>query len=602
MANDLALAYGSRQPTARNQYVPRQIGDREQQIVRDILREFGQYQLERGVFAGQWEETSLLLLPTSRNTFYFANYNWQGQKKTDRQIDGTGALALHRFCAIADSLVTPVNSTWHGLEAGGPNGDYIMKDRNTRLWFEQVTRILFKQRYADHANFAAQNYNNWQSLGAFGNATMFVDRFDARWNGGIAGLRYRAVPLGETFYGQNHQGRVDRMIRWFQATPYQAVQKWGLDALPANLKGPLDQDSQYRYNFLHCVKPRDLDEYDPQRLDVKGMAFCSYYVSIEGMCLMQPEGGYRTFPYAVSRYDQTPGEVYGRGPAQIVLPALKTLNAQKATFLKQGHRAADPVLLVADDGVVGASLRPGALVKGGVSNDGKELVKILPTGNVQIAKEMMLEERNLIDDTFLVSLFKVLTEHPQMTATQVVELVNEKGMLVAPTMGRQHAEYVGGFVPRELDLLSDLRMLPPMPPRLREAGGEYTIVDTSPLAMARRAGEQAGFMRLVESVRELVNITQDMSLLDPFDFDAAIPEMATISNVPARWMADDKAIQDKRKARAAQQQKQEQIRAAPAEAAMLKARAAVAKSGAGQAPGQTGFAGPGGAPLTQGVA
>jgi hypothetical protein len=29
-----------------------------------------------------------------------------------------------------------------------------------------------------------------------------------------------------------------------------------------------------------------------------------------------------------------------------------------------------------------------------------------------------------------------------------------------------------------------------------------------------------------------------MSLLDPFDFDTATPEIARINNVPERWMAD----------------------------------------------------------------
>ena len=43
----------------------------------------------------------------------------------------------------------------------------------------------------------------------------------------------------------------------------------------------------------------------------------------------------------------------------------------------------------------------------------------------------------------------MLSENPNMTATQVIELVNEKGMLVAPTLGRQHTEYVGGIVERE---------------------------------------------------------------------------------------------------------------------------------------------------------
>jgi hypothetical protein len=552
------------------------ISDREAAQVAAILREFGQYQTRRATFAQQWEEVAQLILPTSRNTFFYQNYNTPGAKKTQQQVDATGALALHRFCAIADSLVTPRNMHWHGLEGD----DYVMKDRASRLWFENATKLLFHERYAATANFAAQNYNNWQSLGAFGNSTMFVDKLDGRWSRGARGLRYKSVPLGETFFGENHQGKVDRMFRWFRLTAYQAVQKWGRQWLPGALVAALEQDSQYPFNFLHVVKPRE-EDYDPEALDQRSLAFASYYVSLEGRCLMAEERGYRVFPYAVSRYDQTPGEVEGRGPAQIVLPSLKTLNAQKVTFLKQGHRAADPVLLTADDGLIdGVNLRPGAMNKGGVTADGKMLVHVLPTGEIQISEKMMGEERGIVDDVFLVSLFKVLSEHPNMTATQVIELVNEKGMLVAPTLGRQHTEYVGGLVERELDLLADMRMLEPMPPRLKEAMGAYEVSDTSPLSLAASAGNAAGFLRTLEQVRELVNITQDMSLLDPFDFDTATPEIARINNVPERWMADDDKIAAKRQNRAKQQQKQEAIQAAPAQAAMIKARAVAAKSGA----------------------
>jgi hypothetical protein len=552
----------------------RRISDRESLIVAGILREFSQYTTWRNTFATQCEEVAQLILPTSRNTFFYQNFNWPGAKKTQQQVDATGALALHRFCAIADSLVTPRNMHWHGLQGD----DYVMKDRATRLWFENTTRLLFQQRYAAHANFAAQNYNNWQSLGAFGNSTMFIDKFDARWHRGQRGLRYKSVPFGETFYGENHQGKVDRIIRWFKLTAYQAAQKWGMDALPQNLVSAYMQKSQWPYNFLHCVRPRG-DDYDPEALDERSMPFSSHYVSIEGNCLMQAEKGYRVFPYAVSRYDQTPGEVYGRGPAMIVLPALKTLNAEKVTFLKQGHRAADPVLLMADDGIVGMDLRPGAQNKGGWSSDGHALVGVLPTGDIQISKEMMGEERAIIDDVFLVSLFKVLSDHPSMTATQVIELVNEKGMLVAPTLGRQHTEFVGGMVPRELDLMIEMQMLDEMPDRLKEAMGAYQVTDTSPLAMAARANEAAGFMRTVETVREIVNVTQDASLLDPFDFPTAIPEIARIQAVPERWMADAQKQQLKQQARAEAAKRQEQIQAAPAQAAMIKARAVAAKSG-----------------------
>jgi len=579
-------AYADPSPPAG---IGRMISDREQAIIIGILREFQQYQTRRAMFAMQWEEAAQLILPTARNTFFYQSYNTPGLKKTQQQVDATGALALHRFCAIADSLVTPRGMRWHGLTAD----DYILKDRQSRLWLERMNMQLFKMRYAARANFAAQNYNNWQSLGAFGNATMFVDEFDDRWHGGGRGLRYKSLPLGETYFGENHQGKVDRMIRWFRLAPYQAVQKWGREWLPEALVGPLQQDSQWRYNFLHCVRPRDESEYDPDALDHRGMPFTSYYVSIEGRCLMQPESGYRTFPFAVSRYDQAPGEVEGRGPAQIVLPSLKTLNAQKAVFLKQGHRGADPVLLIADDGLVGMDLRPGAQNKGGVTADGKPLVHTLPTGDIKISLEMMQEERGITDDVFLVSLFKVLSEHPDMTATQVIQLVNEKGMLVAPTLGRQHTEYVGsGLVPREIDLLFEMGMVDRPPPRLVEAAGGkrsnllslLEVTDTSPLSQMAQSGEVAGFFRMLEQLREVVNVTQNPGYLDRLDFDAAIPEIARNQLVPERWLADDDkvaALQQERAKAAAQKQATDAL---PAQAAIIKARAVAMKSGALEQP------------------
>jgi hypothetical protein len=575
-STSLVLADSATQPLRAS----RVISNREQGIVDDILREFSQYTSARSTTAGHCEEVAQLILPTSRNTFYYQNYNTPGAKKTQQQIDATGALALHRFCGIADSLVTPRNEPWHAL-AGD---DYVMKDRASRLYLERTNNILFKERYEANANFSSQNYNNWQSIGAFGNATMFIDRFDNRWHHGTRGLRYKAVPFGETFYGENHQGKVDRIIRWFRLTAYQAVQKFGRDQLPEALVAPLNQHSPWGYNFLHCVRPRG-DGYDPEAWDERRLPFESWYVSIEGRCLMAPPSGYRTFPYAVSRYDQTPGEVYGRGPAMIALPSLKTLNAQKSVFLKQGHRASDPVLLVADDGAVGMNLRPGAINPGTMNQDGKPLVGVLPSGDIAINEKMMEEERRIIDDIFLVSIFKPLVENPNMTATQVIELVNERGMLVAPTLGRQFTEYVGGMVPRELDLLSEQGLLEPMPPRLREAMGVYEVVDSSPLAKAAKMSKPAGFFRSVEGVREVVNVTGDPSHLDVFDFDTALPEIARLQSVPESWMSDPKQIAEKRRARQQAQQQKAQIDAMPAQAAMIKASAVQAQKAPQMLPG-----------------
>lgn len=568
-----------------------QMTPREEDIVQDTLREFNELQTWRNIFATHWEEVAELILPTSRNTFMFGNYNTPGQKKTDRQVDATGMLALSRFSAICDSLLTPSNSYWHGLTAAD---EYVMKDRATRLWYEQATRILFRMRYMPEANFIAQNQQKYQSIGAFGNTGLFIDELDPAVSG-KRGLRYKAIPLGELFFHENHQGQVDGFIRWWRMTARQAKQKWP-DTFPAALQPALEQGSELLFDFLHRVCLRT--DYDSERLDVRGKRFASYYVCIQSKTLLQ-EGGYRTFPVDVLRYDQTPGEVYARSPAMMVLPALKTLNAEKRTFLKQGHRAADPVLLMSDDGLITMDLTPGAQNPGGMSPEGKPLVGVLPTGNIQISADMMKEERELINDAFLVTLFQILTETPQMSATEVIERTNEKGILLAPTVGRLRPD---GQIDRELDILLTNGWLPPMPPRLREAAKAgnviHSTVHTSPLSKAMQAQEAAGFFRTIEGVKELVAITQDQSLLDPFDFDAATRGIAEIQSVRESWMADDNMIATKRKARADAQKRQEMIQAAPAAAALAKARAMSGGGGGLQSAPAQAPAAPG-APLTQ---
>jgi hypothetical protein len=109
------------------------------------------------------------------------------------------------------------------------------------------------------------------------------------------------------------------------------------------------------------------------------------------------------------------------------------------------------VLLAHDDGNLGSfSLRAGALNAGGMSKDGKRLIDVLPTGNIAVGEKMMEMEKAIIHDAFLITLFQILVDTPQMTATEVLERAREKGMLLAPTAGRLQAEFLGPMIEREI--------------------------------------------------------------------------------------------------------------------------------------------------------
>src|ERR1700678_279618 len=166
---------------------------RQGKIIDTEMRKFGQMQTARNVTANQWEEVAELILPTSRNTFMYGSYNTPGVKKTDRQIDATGAAALAKFGAICESLITPRNQQWHGLRASDTT---LMANRDVKLWFENATKQLFKYRYSPLANFSSQNYQHLISLGAFGTGGMFIDAFDNDQPGmhAVRGLRYKNIP------------------------------------------------------------------------------------------------------------------------------------------------------------------------------------------------------------------------------------------------------------------------------------------------------------------------------------------------------------------------------------------------------------------------
>lgn len=540
----------------------------------EYVRRFDAIVLGRSNWEGHWEEIAQRIVVDYSGSF--ANQQTtrsQGEKRTQLMLDPTGALALDKFTSVMESLNTPRNSKWHALV---PSDPLLLRNRAARQWFDDARDVLFKRRYAPTANFQGQQQIAYMSYGAFGTGPLFIDKNELR-----GGLRYKCLHLGEVFFLENHQGTIDTMYRKFPLKARQAIKQFGeTGRLPQKILEAAKDEKKFNddFWFLHCVHPRtEEDGYDPGRLDYRGMEYVSIYVQYDEKVILR-EGGYNTFPVPVSRYKQAPGEIYGRSPAMLALPSIKTLNEQKKTLLKQGHRAVDPVILAHDDGVVDAfSLKPGAVNSGAVNKEGRPLVHALPVGRVDIGKDMMDQERFVINDAFMINLFQILIETPTMTATEVLERAREKGMLIAPTMGRLQAEYFGPMIERELDVLSEQNLLPPMPSILLDAQGEYDVEYNNPMSRAARAEEAAGLFRTIDWLKEYVAITGDRRPLDHVNFDSAMPDVLDINGVPVRWVGTADYVARERSARDQQAATATAIEAAPAAAGVAKAMGNAAK-------------------------
>lgn len=541
-----------------------------------IVKLYEDAKSSRSVHENDWRTASAYCLPAHYATWQTqgpATYNQQNSAVRRVAYDTTGARSLPKYVSILERLATPAGQKWHNLTASDPS---LRKKRRVRAYFDEVSALLFKMRYDPKARFRVSTNEMYMSMGVYGNGPLYIGERKVTKFNRVPGIKYVACPLRDIFMLVDDEGELYAVFRRFWVNIRQFKTKFPDVPLPVRMQaeGAKEQPSEQTYfEIVHYVCPNE--EYDAGAIDVRRHPVLGMYVMVDGKEIIGEPTGYRSMPYKIPRTATVAGDPYGYSPAVMALASLGGASQMKKTYLKQGNKAVDPVLLAHDDNMMNGEvdLRPGAVNYGGIDRQGRVLIRALESGDFRVAEALLQDERSDIEDSFFVTLFQILTETPEMTATEVMERVAEKASLLSPTMGRLQSEFLGPTIEREIDILAELGKLPKMPPELIEAQGEYEVVYTSPLAKSMYAEEVSGFMRSVEMALNVSTATQDTSHLDHYDFDVAIPEIADHMAVPARWMRDEDNIKSRRAQREQQAKEAQVMQNAPALASAAKTAA-----------------------------
>lgn len=544
-----------------------------------LIKHYDYLWSQQANFRTLWNTVAQYVMPGWDN---FVGEFAEGVNRNTRLFDSTAITANERFAAAMEQMLTPRTQQWHKLQ---PWFDELEDDLDTQNFLDQLTKILFSARYRPQANFASQADECYMSLGAFGNNALFTDELLGK------GLRYRSVPLNEIVWSLDHSGMVDTVFRKFRYTAKQAMQQFGDQAGEA-VKKQYDVNPFVDMDFLHCVKPNEDRKND--RVGYPSMPYESWYINLKDKHVMQ-RSGFRTFPYSIGRYRMAPREHYGRSPAISAFPAIRTLNEMKKTMLRAGQKMVDPPILLSEEGVLTPfNQRPGAVNYGMVSADGKPLAQPFQIkSDFQFGEALMQGEATAINDGFLTSLFQILVQNPQMTATEALIRAQEKGAMIAPAMGRQQSEFLGPLIQRELDILQVAGQLPPLPESLIEAAQNrgierptakdvIKIEYTSPLTRAMRAEEGTAIMNTIQAWGVIAQLKPEVNhLWDAVDTGR---ELALINGFPAKLLKSDEQIEETMQQQAEQAQAEQMVAAAqPISASALNlAKAQQASAQAGQ--------------------
>lgn len=540
-------------------------------LLKDLTAMHSKLIAKKSTYLPMWQEIADRLLPDSSNIL---REYMPGGKRTQWMFDATAPLALKKYADAKESMICPATARWHGL---ADQNEALNEIPEVQKYYDALTDILFKVRYRKGTNFTQQMNECFLNDGAYGNAQLYVDDCLGR------GIRYRSMHIKEPFFAENFCGNIDLNHRQFRYSNRQAYQRFQGSLPPGILAAYNKGDHFSEHTYVHMVHPND--EYREGANGERGLNFFSHYVCWDEPWLCRTGWGYKTFPYPTSRFMTVPGDIYARGPASLVLPDIKQVNEMEKVTLRQAQLAGDPVVLLPLDGnLSGFNMQPGALVWGGMNMDGKPLAKAFETAaNFQVQADVQEKKRQLINEAFYITLFQILVQTPEMTATEALLRAQEKAQLLMPSMGRTQSEFMTGIIDRELEILDSAGALPPKPQILMKHSHGIKPEYVSPLNQAQRAGEGVAIANTLKAGAEIAEF--DPSALKVFKTKDIMREIAGINGMKSKLLYTPEEMKNQAQQDAQQAQMANLVQTAPQLASAAKDFSqAQANAGAGAPP------------------
>lgn len=565
-------------------------------IVDDLLQMRSQMASDRYGWEGAWKDCVDLCMPYASHRYDFSGEStyrsltgYQKPKATERSVeiyDATAVWASERLTAGMESLVIPRAQKWHTLSIDDPfSPDPTDVEEE---WLDRTRDYLFAARYDSKSNFALAAQKAIRSTTVLGTGILFSEENMGRR--GIDPVKvpffYRSIPVIEAFLGIDAYDDVDKCLRVFEMSARAAVAYFDeSDNGKVSQKvrdaaaDPKRQDEPY--TFMHAVIPRE--QAGEFKLKRQGQLFASFWIEVDTKHLIK-SGGYFTFPYSVMWWDQTDGSAYGQSPVMSILSDIKMLQVMSKGAVAASQQMIKPPMATMS-GIYNSrlNLNSGAVNPGYLDDSGRlKAVPIIQSGNPTLAENIMDMKRAGIRESLYVTLFQILVENPQMTATEAIIRANEKGEMLGPAGAKTEAG-MGRAIDREIDIIGRkgaFEQGSPLAPPDTMIGKNVGVKFTGPLAQLRRMKEMQGIEAVLGLAGQIGQFNAEA--MDNIDFDETLEMAREIRGAPRKMFRLDEekiAIRQQRAQQAEQAAQMQMMQgmaqtardATPAMQAMMKA-------------------------------
>jgi hypothetical protein len=549
-----------------------------------LNRRFADLEKERASFIDHYRDLQSFIVPR-RGRFLGDMDRNDGSKKHNKLLDNSPTLAARALASGMMAGLTSPARPWFKLDTPDPE----MKNFGPVKEWLHVVELRLREIFA-RSNLYNTLHTIYKEVGVFGTApALFASSFSEV-------VRGYPITVGSYVLGLGANLSVDTLYRDVPMTAKMVAEKFGLDRVSLSVKNAIENNNYNQpVTVRHCIEP-NMDElgYDgPEARFMVDKPWRSLYWEKNGdmdkSALLEVRG-YTNQPFMAPRWDVNGTDTYGSSPGMEALGdaiQLQTMQRWKGEGI---HKQVRPPMIAP------TALRNAhkTTVPGGVTYyDGQAGMRgFEPAFQVNFQLQYLLEDiketKDRISRAFYEDLFLMLarSDRREITAREIEERHEEKLIMLGPVLERLEDELLDPLIDRVFQVALDAELIPPPPEELSET--ELKVEYISILAQAQKAVAINAMERTSTFLGGLVQVQaaggSAPSILDKFDFDAALEEYGSSIGISPLILRDQKEVEEKRAADAEQAQQAQQM-------AMMEQMAGMAKDVGGIKTGDETLAG-----------
>lgn len=402
--------------------------------VQRFLKRYKSAQEKRDRVALTIEECYEFCLPL-RERVYTSN----SQPQLERLFDSTAPGAIQDAASQMLDDVWPTDTKPFDLHSG-PDVPEDQRPAVDRALAEVADTIV---EHINNSNFRSAAHEALLDWG-IGSGYLLPEAGDA-----IEPLRFRALPLNEAIPDLGPNNMIDALFRPRKVKAGDIKTLWPNATLPQTLADKARDHPEEEILFVEGSE-RDWSDRGTERWIFRVVANDSQETILEGS-----HTGWGSKPFVDFHFMRVAGEVLGRGPAQLALPDIKTLNLTKQFILENADLAISGAWQYDDDGTLNPDtirIEPRSLIPKVPGTKGIEPLKSGADFNVSdlIVKDLQGAIRNVFLGDDLGP-----PKNTPMSATEVMERTSSRARRRAGPYSRLIGELMFQTVRRVARILID---------------------------------------------------------------------------------------------------------------------------------------------------